>query len=413
MKFFNVKTVDETMAVIEEQFAPIHEPVRISTLEAVGRILAEDVFSREQVPPFARSTVDGYAVQAKTTYGASESLPAFLDITGNIHMGKRAELPLVEGQAQYMPTGGMLPEGADSVVMIEHVEEVGDLLNVYRQVAPGENVIRAGDDVRVGDRVLARGSRLRPQDVGVLAAIGVTEIAVYPIPVVGILSTGDEIVPPDKAELSPGEIRDINSIMIGARLAQLGAKAVYGGIVRDEYEELITRAKALFEQVDLLLLSGGSSVGTRDFTVQVLEALGEPGVLVHGVATKPGKPTIIGKSQGKPVVGLPGHPVSALIMFDLLVVSILRRLQGESNEVPDKRSRARISRNVPSAAGRSDYIRVRLEERGDELWAVPVFGKSGLVTTMVESDGIVEIAANKEGVVEGEQVKVMLFGSSY
>lgn len=191
---------------------------------------------------------------------------------------------------------------------------------------------------------------------------------------------------------------------------QLGAEVIYGGIVQDEYEEFLARARALFGKVDFLLLSGGSSVGTRDFTVQVIEALGEPGVLVHGVATKPGKPTIIGKSQGKPVMGLPGHPVSALIMLDLLGVPILKQLQGESKDDFDKRFRARISRNVPSAVGRSDYIRVRLEEREDGLWAVPVFGKSGLVTTMVESDGIMEISANKEGILEGDHVKIKLFG---
>jgi molybdopterin molybdotransferase len=410
MKFFNVKTVDETMDIIDQYFAPIHEPARISITEAVGRILAEDVYSTQQVPPFARATVDGYAVQARTIYGASESMPAFLDITGKIQMGKGAEIPLLEGQAQYIPTGGMVPVGADSVVMIEHVEEVGELLNVYRQVAPGENVIHAGDDIGIGDYALAKGSRLRPQDLGLLAAIGVTEVAVYKVPIAGILSTGDEIVPPEQTALAPGEIRDINSIMIGSRLQQLGANVIYGGIVQDEYEEFLTRAKALFEQVDLLVLSGGSSVGTRDFTVQVLGALGEPGVLVHGVATKPGKPTIVGKSQGKPVMGLPGHPVSALIMLDLLGVPILRKLQGESQDVLDKRIRARISRNVPSSVGRSDYIRVTLEERDNELWAIPVFGKSGLVSTLSESDGIVEISANKEGILEGEQVKVRPFG---
>jgi molybdopterin molybdotransferase len=409
MKFFSVKTVDETMDIIDQHFAPIHAPVRISITEAVGRILAEDVYSTQQVPPFARATVDGYAVQARTVYGVSESMPAFLDITGKIQMGKGAEIPLLEGQAQYIPTGGMVPEGADSVVMIEHVEEVGELLNVYRQVAPGENVIHAGDDIGIGDYALAKGSRLRPQDLGLLAAIGVTEVAVYKVPIAGILSTGDEIVPQEQTELAPGEIRDINSIMIGSRLQQLGAKVIYGGIVQDDYEEFLTRAKALFEQVDLLVLSGGSSVGARDFTVQVLGALGEPGVLVHGVATKPGKPTIVGKSQGKPVMGLPGHPVSALIMLDLLGVPILRKLQGESQNVLDKRIRARISRNIPSSVGRSDYIRVTLEERENELWAVPVFGKSGLVSTLSESDGIVEISANKEGILEGEQVKVRLF----
>ncbi|MDF2961668.1 MAG: molybdopterin molybdenumtransferase [Paenibacillus sp.] len=413
MQFFNVKTVDETMALIEEHFTPVHQPVRISIKVAVGRILAEDVYSKEQVPSFARSTVDGYAVQARTTYGASESMPAFLDITGKIHMGKGAELQLLEGHAQYIPTGGMLPEGADSVIMIEHVEEVEELLNVYRQVAPGENVIHAGDDVTIGDYVLTQGRRLRPQDLGVLAAIGVTEVEVYPIPIVGILSTGDEVVPPEKDQLAPGEIRDINSIMIGSRLEQLGLNVVYGGIIQDEYGEFLSRAEALFKEVDFLLISGGSSVGTRDFTVQVLEALGTPGVLVHGVATKPGKPTIIGKSQEKPVMGLPGHPVSALIMLDLLGVPILRKLQGETKDKRDHRIRARLSRNVPSAVGRSDYVRVRLEERGDELWAVPVFGKSGLITTMVESDGIMEISANKEGIVEGEVVKIKLFGKEF
>lgn len=406
MKFFNVKTVEETFEIIDANFAPLQKTVALSLKDAIHHILAEDVYSKEQIPPFARSSVDGYAVQAKTTFGASESMPAFLNITGKIQMGKKAEHPLHEGQAQYIPTGGMLPEGADSIVMIEHVEEVGDLLNVYRQVAPGENMIRAGDDVQIDDLVLAKGSQLRPQELGVLAAIGVSKVTVYPKPVVGILSTGDEIVPPEKAELSLGEIRDINSIMIGSRLQQQGAKVIYGGIVQDEYEAFLSRAEALFDQVDFLVLSGGSSVGTRDFTVHVLEALGEPGVLVHGVATKPGKPTLVGKSKGKPILGLPGHPVSALIMLDLLGVPILKRLQGQQNPSFDRMLSARITRNVPSAVGRTDYIRVRIEEREDGLWAAPVFGKSSLVSTMVESDGIVEISANKEGILAGDWVKV-------
>ncbi|RXT05678.1 gephyrin-like molybdotransferase Glp [Ammoniphilus sp. CFH 90114] len=409
MKFFNVKTVHETLSIIRDHYQPFKSPVRVSLQDALGRVLAEDIRSTENVPPFARSTVDGFAVKARDTYGATESLPAFLDITGRIDMGKAADRQLEEGQAQYIPTGGMLPPGADSIVMIEHVEELGELLNVYKQVAPGENIVQAGDDVRVGALVMEAGRRLRPQDLGVLSSIGQTEILVYPKPVVGILSTGDEIVPPEKKELAPGEVRDINGVTIGAAAAEYGADVIYAGIVADDYEEFLQRAQELFEKVDFMLLSGGSSVGTRDFTVQVLEALGEPGVLVHGVSIKPGKPTILAKAKEKPIMGLPGHPASAMIIFDLFGLPILEQIEGYKRVTPDTRLEARISRNIPSAVGRTDYVRVRLEERLDGLWAVPVFGKSGLISTMADSHGIVEITANKEGVLEGQYVRVKLF----
>lgn len=409
MKFFNVKTVTETLEVIAGEFQPNRPPIEVSLIDALDMVLAEDVVSGEQVPHFARSTVDGFAVMASETYGASDSLPAFLDVTGRIEMGKEASLTLLEGQAQSIPTGGMLPRGADSVVMIEHVEEVGDMLNVYRQVAPGENIIRAGDDVEAGELVMTAGQRLRPQDLGVLSAIGKTRVQVYPRPVVAILSTGDEIVPADKKDLAPGEIRDINSVTIAAAARQCGATVIAGGIVSDDYASFAQRAKELFEASDLLLLSGGSSVGTRDFTEQVMQSLGQPGVLVHGVSIKPGKPTIIAKAGSKPVMGLPGHPASALIIFHLFVAPLLQRLQGQKPAPYDQRISARISRNIASAVGRSDYIRVKLEEREDGMWAVPVFGKSGLISTLVKSDGMVEISANKEGILEGELVHVHLF----
>lgn len=409
MKFFNVKTVTETLEVMAKHFSPTRPPIEVELMDALGMVLAEDVVSAERVPHFARSTVDGYAVRARDTYGASDSLPAFLDICGKIEMGKAAEMYLGEGQAQAIPTGGMLPDGADSVVMIEHVEEVGDLLNVNRQVAPGENIIRPGDDVELGARVMVAGQRLRPQDLGVLAAIGKTHVRVYPRPVVAILSTGDEIVPADKKELAAGEVRDINSMTIGAAAKQCGARVIVGGIVKDDYEAFAQKAAELFRQADLLLLSGGSSVGTRDYTEQVMQSLGTPGVLVHGVSIKPGKPTILAKAGEKPVMGLPGHPASALIIFHLFVAPLLERLQGLSPTEVDRRIPARISRNIPSAVGRSDYIRVKLEKRSDGLWAVPVFGKSGLISTLVRSDGMVEIAENKEGILEGETVHVHLF----
>ncbi|MCF6092918.1 molybdopterin molybdotransferase MoeA [Microaerobacter geothermalis] len=412
MKFFNVHTVEEAFQVIDVQFLPFRPPIVLPLEEALGKVLAEDIISLEDVPPFSRSAVDGYAVIAKDTYGASESLPAFLQVSDSIEMGQEAKTPLTTGQAQSIPTGGMLPPGADAIVMIEHVEDIGGLLNVYRQVSPGENVIRAAEDVEKGEKVMPKGKRLRPQDLGVLAAIGQMEVKVYPSPTIGLLSTGDEIVSPDTKELMPGQIRDINRIVIRAAVEQLGGRVIDGGIVRDDYEEYFKRASQLFEQSDFLILSGGSSVGTRDYTTQVLQALGEPGVLIHGVSVKPGKPTIIGKAQGKPVMGLPGHPASALIIFDLFGRRIIERLQDLSPKAYDGRLSAKISRNIPSAVGRTDYIRVRLEERDGQLWANPVFGKSGLIFTMVESDGIVEIPSQKEGILEGETVQVMLFEGS-
>ncbi len=409
MKFFNVHTVEETCRVIDEQFHPLKKIVSKPISEALGHVLAEDVLSPENIPPFARSTVDGFAVRAKDTYGSSQSLPSFLTITGKIEMGKEANVPVREGEAQYIPTGGMMPPGADSVVMIEHVEEVGNILNVFEQVSPGENVIRAGDDVKDGEIILSEGHRLRPQDLGALSAAGRTYVKVYQRPVVAVLSTGDEIVPADKKELAPGEVRDINGMTVSSILREMGCEVIEGGIVGDEYDRFLQRATELFHQSDFLVLSGGSSVGTRDFTTQVLQSLGEPGILVHGVSVKPGKPTIIARAGEKPILGLPGHPASAMIIFDLFGRRIIERLEGYRRSQVDPRIPARLSRNIPSAAGRSDYIRVKLDYREDGVWAVPVFGKSGLIRTLVESDGIVEIDSGKEGVLEGEIVKVRLF----
>jgi molybdopterin molybdotransferase len=409
LKFFQVHETREVIRLIEETYEPLDRTEEISLYEAFGRVLAEDVLAAEDVPGFDRSTVDGYAVRAQDTFGASESLPAFLDIAGIIEMGKEAGT-ISSTQAKYIPTGGMMPEGADAVVMIEHVEEVGSLLNVYKQVAPGENVIRRGEDVHAGHRILPRGHRLQPQDLGILAAVGASRVKVFARPIVGILSTGDEIVPPETKEMNPGEVRDINTVALGASLQSMGAEVIYGGIVKDEFDDYLNRAQALFSKVDMLIMSGGSSVGTRDYTVQVMEALGNPGILVHGISIKPGKPTILAKAGKKPVIGLPGHPVSALVIFDLIVRRIVNRLYDRTPHPFDPRIRARLSRNLPSAVGRSDYVRVRLERRNDgEVWAVPVFGKSGLISTLTESHGVIEIPAPKEGLLQGEWVDVNCF----
>lgn len=408
MKFFEVHETREVIELIEQTYEPLTRIEDVSLYEAFGRILAEDIRATEDVPGFDRSTVDGYAVRAQDTFGASESLPAFLDIVGSIEMGKAAG-SISHGQAKYIPTGGMMPQGADAVVMIEHVEEIGSLLNVFKPVAPNENVIKQGEDLHSGHLIFRRGHRLEAVDLGVLAAAGVSKIPVFSKPIVGILSTGDEIVPPETVELEPGQIRDINTITVGAALQSMGAEVIYGGIVRDDYAEYLRRARELFEKVDMLVMSGGSSVGTRDYTVKVMETLGEPGILVHGISIKPGKPTILAKAGRKPVIGLPGHPVSAMVIFDLFVRRIVNRLYDRTPHPFDPRIRARLSRNLPSAVGRSDYIRVRLEKRDGDMWAVPIFGKSGLISTLAESHGIVEIPAAKEGLLQGEWVAVNSF----
>ncbi|RHW40256.1 molybdopterin molybdenumtransferase MoeA [Neobacillus notoginsengisoli] len=407
MQFFKVKTVEETFALIDEKIEKIKSVENRAIEDAMGYILAEDVTARENVPGFDRSTVDGYAVRAEDTYGSSESMPGFLTVTGEVRMGEAASIPVGFGEAVYVPTGGMLPAGSDSVMMIEHCEEIAGLLNTYRQVAPGENVIREGEDIRIGELVLAEGTRLRPQEVGALASLGITHVNVYRKLKAGYLSSGDEIVPFETQDLAIGQIRDINYFTIAGLANDWGVDVVYGGIVPDDYEEFQRRAKELFDEVDCLILSGGSSVGAKDYTTDVIQSLGGPGVFVHGISVKPGKPTILAMADGKPVIGLPGHPASAMIIFRLFGERVLKRLKGETLRPKADRIFARITKNIPSAPGRSDYIRVSLFEKEGEWWAEPIIGKSGLITTLVKSDGIVEIVSEKEGIAQGEYVPVI------
>ena len=409
MELLEVQQVVEVKKKIDDQFRTVYSIEELPIIKAVNRVLAQDVISREDVPGFNRSTVDGYAVKAGNTYGSSESMPTFFNIIGSVEMGKKAEKVIHEGEAVYVPTGGMLPERADAVVMVEDVEVVGDLLNVFEQAAPRENVILQGEDVQNGQVILTKGHRLRPQDLGGLAAVGITKVSVYQRIKVGILSTGDEIVPPETETLMPGQIRDINGVSISAAVQALGGEVIDGGIAADDFEQYFNKAKELFEQTDFLILSGGSSMGMKDYTSKVMNKLGSPGVFVHGISIKPGKPTIIANCNGKPVMGLPGHPVSAMVLFDLFGTQIINKIHNVKENEFSKQLKAKISRNVPSQVGRTDFIRVQLEIRDNQLWAIPVFGKSGLITNMVKSDGLIEITQNKEGINAGELVNVTLY----
>ncbi|WP_442597023.1 molybdopterin molybdotransferase MoeA [Neobacillus sp. D3-1R] len=408
MKFFQVKTVEETHQLIKEYVKPNLEIVRKSLYEALHFVLAEDIVVKENVPNFRRSSVDGYAVQASDTFGSSENMPGFLTVTGEVKMGVVPPSPVLGGEAMYVPTGGMIPEGSDAVVMVEHCEDLTGLLNVFKQVAPGENVISVGEDLLEGELLLTKGTRLRPQELGALAAQGILEVGVYRKPVIGYISTGDEIVPIEKAEPSLGEIRDMNGITIGSMVQEWGYEFIHDGIVHDEEEELSNRTKALLEKVDCLILSGGSSVGTKDYSVDVIESLGQPGVFVHGISIKPGKPTILSMANGKPIIGLPGHPASAMVIFQLFGKSILDELQGY-NRQDIQLAKAMITKNIPSSPGRTDYIRVRLFQENEQWYAEPIFGKSSLISTLVKSEGLIEIPSQNEGVQKGDFVSVRLF----
>jgi molybdopterin molybdotransferase len=408
MEFFKVKTVEETFQLIKEQIKQNLKIEKKSLFEALHFVLAEDIFVKENVPNFRRSSVDGYAVKASDTFGSSESMPGFLTVTGEVKMGKTPPSSLLMGEAMYVPTGGMVPEGADAIVMVEHCEDLSGLLNVFKQIAPGENIISVGEDLLEGEILLNKGSLLRPQELGALASQGILEVAVYKKPVVGYISTGDEIVPIETAEPSLGEIRDMNGMTIGSMVMEWGFEFIHDGIVQDDEAELRNRTKALLEKVDCLILSGGSSVGTKDYSVEVIESLGKPGVFVHGISIKPGKPTILAVADGKPIIGLPGHPASAMVIFQLFGRPILNGIQGY--QVEDKQlATAKITKNIPSSPGRTDYIRVRLFEEKGEWYAEPILGKSSLISTLVKSEGLVEIPAPNEGVQKGDLVKVILF----
>ena len=407
-EFFKVKPPREVLGLYAGFHPVAAEDVPLAA--SLGRVLAADVAAQADLPPFDRSTMDGYAVQAADTFGASESVPALLSVAGEVRMGEEARLALQPGQAVGIATGGMLPAGADAVVMVEYTQEAGPgQIEVTRAVAPWQHVVRRGEDVPAGRVLLRRGQRVRPQEVGLLAALGRIALSVYARPRVAIISTGDEIVPVEE-EPPAGKLRDVNSYSLAAMAEQEGAVALRLGIVADSFEALLARCRQGLEAADMVIISGGSSVGARDFTLAVIRSFEGAKLLVQGVALSPGKPTILADVNGKPLWGLPGHVASAMLVFRTLVAPLVRQLAGRSPEM--ERSApllARLSRNVASALGREDWVRVRLVEEDGGLKAVPVLGKSGLISTLVAADGLIRIDLNSEGLDAGSLVEVFPF----
>ncbi len=403
--FFKVSDLEKVLEYVS-LFQTV-ETEQISLQDTLGRILAESIISDIDLPGFSRSTMDGYAVCASSTFGASEENPAYLNIVGSIAMGESPSFSVEQGETARISTGGMLPKGTDSVVMIEHTEIIDEkTIEAYKSAAPGQNVIEKGEDFTEGKVVLQAGQKIRPQETGLLAAFGREKIRVFKKPVIGIISTGDEVVPVSQTP-HPGQIRDINTYSLSGQVIEAGGIPLTFGIIKDDYKNLLERCREALLSSDMVLISGGSSVGTRDFTIEVLSALPDSEILVHGISISPGKPTILARSGKKPLWGLPGHVVSAMIVFAAVVKPFIEKISGF---LPAQKNRftlsARLSRNVSSAQGRTDYIRVRLTEKGGILWAEPILGKSGLINTMVKADGLIEIGKNVEGIEKGTEVRV-------
>jgi len=401
-----VKTPDEVLELIRAEFSPLegrNETVGLD--EAVGRVLAENIAATEYVPDFDRSTVDGYAVRAADTFGCSDAIPAILPLCGEVLMGEGAAFVLPAGACCYVPTGGAVPQGADCCVMLEYTEDYGDgTIGIAKPGAPGMNMIFRGDDVYPGKSVLTAGRLLSSQDIGALAAVGMARVPVLKRLKVAVISTGDELVPPEERP-APGQVRDVNAPMLAAMLRAFGAQSVSFGIVKDDEALLAAKLREAVESCDAVLISGGSSVGVKDASCRLIEAMGE--LLLHGIAMKPGKPTIMGKTHdGKPLIGLPGHPVAAYFVTRLFVLPLLRRLEGRAEA--SYTVSARLTESVGANHGRAQYGCVRLEKSGGELLAHPVRSKSGLITTLAGADGFFCIERDCEGLPKGAEIQVTL-----
>lgn len=407
MLFLDLIPLKEAFRRIDSIATPL-EAERVGLLEAVGRVAAEEVRSPVDLPPFDRSTMDGYAVIARDTFGASPGLPAYLRVVGEVRMGERPSMRLSRGEAVKIATGGMLPEGADAVVMLEHTELIGDTLEVLRPVSPGENIIRRGDDLRRGDPLVRKGRRIRPQEAAALAGAGVTSVPVHRRPRVAIIPTGDEIVPPD-VEPGPGRIRDMNTYSLAGLCSQEGAIPLTFPIVPDDPGKLKAALREAVESADLILISGGSSVGMRDVALQAIESIPSSKIHAHGVSISPGKPVIIATVGRKVVFGVPGNPVSTFICFVLFIRRVIRRMSGLEGEVEGIEVEARLSASCPSFdPGKANFVPVKLERGSEGYVATPLLGLSAMITTLTKADGLIEIPEGIEGLEEGERVGVIL-----
>ena len=408
--FFKVKTPDEVRDLLKEGARPLPaEDIELSE-NALGRVLAEDVKSPVDLPGFQRAIMDGFAVRARDTFGASPSAPAYLGLAGEAKMGEVPSVRVFPGEAVRVSTGSMMPAGADAVVMVEYTDFLDDeTIEIVRGVAPRDHVVGATEDLKKGESMLRKGHVMRPQDVGALTGVGITAVRVARQPRIAIISSGDEIIPPDQP-IKIGQIRDINSYSLACLAKRVGGIPLRMGIVPDDFDSLKARLSEGLEKADIALISGGSSVGSRDVTLDVIESFHGAEMLVHGISIRPGKPTIIARIGDKYLFGLPGNPASVMVTFDLFVGLLIKLLSGARPPVWGRQCvKARLNRNIASAPGREDYLRVRLIESEEGMLAEPTLGRSALISTMVKADGLVKIPLESEGLEEGVEVEVVIF----
>lgn len=410
-EFLKLVSPTDALALLMAQL-PAEMPLRkemVASENALDRVLASPIRAPHPLPPFKRSTVDGYAVRAKDTFGASQSLPAYLKLVGEAPMGASTDLKIGEAEAVVVHTGGMLPDGSDAVVMLEDTQRISeDEIEVLKPLGVGQHVLDVGEDVGEGEVVLEAGTLLRPQEIGGLMALGIEEVSVAEAPRVGILSTGDEIVDP-KQEPNPGQVRDVNSYTLSSLVLKSGGTPIRYDVVPDEFTALEKAARRSHEQNDVVVITAGSSVSARDMTAQVIASLGDPGVLVHGIAMRPGKPTILACVNGIPAIGLPGNPVSALVVGGLFLAPVIRHFLGVRDPAISPSVQARMAANIASETGREDYLPVRLNAGSEGFLAEPVYGRSNLIFTLVRADGLVRIPSEATGLDAGQPVEVLLF----
>lgn len=407
-EFLTLLPPPDALRLLLENLAILPQPERVPSAESQHRVTFDPVVAPLDLPSFTRSTVDGYAVRSADTHGAGESLPAYLKLVGEIRMGSVPTWTLQPGQCAISHTGGMLPSGADAVVMVEHTQHaLTDEIEILHAVGAGENVLNIGEDVRQGDEVIAAGTRLRSAEIGGLMALGMDIVTVARKPRVAILSSGDEVIPPGQP-LPIGHVYDVNSYTLASLVAEAGGDPVMYGIIPDNPAAFRHSAERALSECDIVVFTAGSSVSVRDLTAQTIEQLGQPGVLVHGVNVRPGKPTILAVCDGKAVIGLPGNPVSALVIAGIFVTPVIEHWLGLRVLRPKSSVNARLTVNLASASGREDWIAVRLIPTEDGYEAEPLFGKSNLIFTLARADGLIRIHPDANGVAAGFPVRVHL-----
>lgn len=407
MNIFNVKSLHDAKSIIlSEENTITLQSESVHLLESHGRIAAETLYSPVDVPAFNRSTVDGYAVKVKEVMGASESIPSILTLKKEVMMGENAALPLQSGEAIYVPTGGMIPEGADGMVMIEHAEVLDEqTLLIKKPIAFGENITYRGDDLKENDAILKEGEKISAYDMGLLAGVGIGWIKVFEKIKVAVLSTGDEIIDYDQ-EPKSGQIRDINGYTLSGASIACGGQVVYKTLIKDDFDALRGALDHAVHVADLVILSGGSSVGTRDFTNAAIESFNTGEILLHGISVKPGKPTIVGRIDNKMVFGLPGHPAASAIIFEILVKPYIEKCQ--LKQPGTFKIGAKLTSNLHAAPGKDTFVMVALHSENGTTHATPIHGKSGLMTLLTKATGYIQITSELEGLYKDQEVEVTL-----